>query len=391
MPDSIVFLAFCHSAEGELLNSFIGPNKARNGFGYEGETNPLQDRTNVEIIFGNMGGKINNRENESVSEAFARITSNLEHIIDPTFPPDANDQRIYNSPRIIKLVLKEDKDGNGSYETLIYNYEFATDYPYNPNDNTDYPGNLSNCKKESASPGNIQIEIKFSKKMDNNWRDFYVRYDPQGSGGAPPVNFSGNWLTTTFENDSWIGVANIPSGQENKYKGEAIIQVKARDSFQGDVNEELDTNGDGDSDGPDTLHTFLIGTITGITAGLVIDRSGSMDEEDKLPKAREAACYFVDASEAGDEIAISAFDEDPLLVAELTEITQKNPVNNPIKTNLKSAINTLTPGGMTNFGAGLSTAYNELIKSTKNQKTFAILKNDLKMRKKFFIITKCKV
>jgi hypothetical protein len=114
----------------------------------------------------------------------------------------------------------------------------------------------------------------------------------------------------------------------------------------------------------------------GITAGLVIDRSGSMAQENKLPKVKEAASYFIDASEAGDEIAISAFDHNPLLVAGLTEITQKDPVNNPTKTNLKSAINTLTPGGMTNFGAGLSTAYNQLIKSTSNQTTFAILMSD---------------
>ncbi|MEW6609974.1 MAG: C39 family peptidase, partial [bacterium] len=51
-----------------------------------------------------------------------------------------------------------------------------------------------------------------------------------------------------------------------------------------------------------------------IISGLVIDRSGSMGSPDKLPVAKSAARYFVDASEAGDEIAISAFDHNPLLV-----------------------------------------------------------------------------
>ncbi|MFH1096427.1 MAG: VWA domain-containing protein, partial [Candidatus Desantisbacteria bacterium] len=119
-----------------------------------------------------------------------------------------------------------------------------------------------------------------------------------------------------------------------------------------------------------------IGTLTGITAGLVIDRSGSMDEENKLPRAIEAGCYFVDASEQGDEITISAFDDQPLLVAELTEITQTAPQNNAVKNNLKSAVNNIASGGSTNFGAGLSTAYNELSKSTKNQTIFSILMSD---------------
>ncbi|MBU1616102.1 C10 family peptidase, partial [bacterium] len=114
-----------------------------------------------------------------------------------------------------------------------------------------------------------------------------------------------------------------------------------------------------------------------ITAGLVIDRSGSMNSSDRLPVAKSAAGYFVDASEAGDEMAISAFDYEPLLVSALTGITKTDPTNNSTKDSLKNDINALTTRkGKTNFGAGLQEVYNQLITSTKNQPTVAVFMSD---------------
>ncbi len=129
---------------------------------------------------------------------------------------------------------------------------------------------------------------------------------------------------------------------ENIGDGRYRIEIEARhrdvDEWQLDSNPETfcyqhhnTDNLIGYDPGIDKNHIIIIGTSTGITAGLVIDRSGSMDENDKLPKAKEAARYFVDASEVGDEIAISAFDDQPLLVSALTGIIQRDPVNNPTK------------------------------------------------------------
>ena len=310
MADSIVFLAACHSAT--LNDNFVGPNKARNSFGYPEETNANKDRQDTRIIFYNMGGKINERRNESVREAYDRITSDLELESDPTSPPDAEDEKIYNSPRIIKLELKEDKDDNGTYETLIYKYEFATDYPYNPNDYTNYPGSLDICSKNCASPGNIQIEIKFSKRMDTGWGDLFVRFDPQGEdAGADPLDFTGGWSPTTLPNDTWIGTANIPSENFDEYVGGAIIQVRARDSFQGDQNEELDTNGDGNSNGIDANHTFCIGTPLDLI--FTIDTTGSMwDDIDAVKASATEIVNTIDSKISDYRVAVVDYRDFPV-------------------------------------------------------------------------------
>jgi Mg-chelatase subunit ChlD len=109
-----------------------------------------------------------------------------------------------------------------------------------------------------------------------------------------------------------------------------------------------------------------------IDAALVIDKSGSMSPADKLPVAKEAAKYFVEASRSGDQLAISAFDTSGQLVAALTQIPSQDP-NDPVKVGLKNAIDTLTAGGNTNFGAGLQIAYDQLNSSALPQDKFAAL------------------
>jgi subtilisin family serine protease len=116
----------------------------------------------------------------------------------------------------------------------------------------------------------------------------------------------------------------------------------------------------------------VAGVGQGVDAALAIDKSGSMDPADKLPVAKEAAKYFVEASQPGDQIAISAFSSSGQLVAPLTQISNQDP-NDPVKIGLKNAIDTLTAGGNTNFGAGLQIAYDQLNGSTLPQDKFAVL------------------
>ncbi len=55
-----------------------------------------------------------------------------------------------------------------------------------------------------------------------------------------------------------------------------------------------------------------------VTTVLVIDRSGSMEEEDKIEGARDAAAAFVDMMRPGDRAALIAFNDKVRLVQEFT-------------------------------------------------------------------------
>jgi len=114
------------------------------------------------------------------------------------------------------------------------------------------------------------------------------------------------------------------------------------------------------------------GLAEGVDVALAIDRSGSMGSPDKLPVAKNAAGYFVDSSRVGDQVAVSAFDDSGMLVHALTEIVDANPASDE-KMAIKAAIDAITPGDLTNFGAGLQIAYDELDSSALAQDKFAVL------------------
>ncbi|MBU2634826.1 MAG: lamin tail domain-containing protein [Nanoarchaeota archaeon] len=275
-PDSIIFVAACSS--WGLKDTFIAVG-ARNYFGYDGVTNYIQDTTDIEKIFYNMGGRWktssdSKQDNDTAQEAYSVISSNLKRAQSAITPPNAKDQRMYNSPRIIKLDIKEIATGR-----QIYSYEFADEYPYNPGDNTDYPDEtkLDNARENVAIAGrDIEIEIKFSKEMKTNWGDFYVQFDPQGPYvGLEPIDFTGNWETGLFSNDKWKGTARIPNADRDEISGAAIVQVKACDAFAEDeLKDGLDSDGDGNAgtlageepvppqqEGIDMNHWFVIESL----------------------------------------------------------------------------------------------------------------------------------
>jgi len=70
---------------------------------------------------------------------------------------------------------------------------------------------------------------------------------------------------------------------------------------------------------------------------LVIDTSGSMAQEKKMQKAREAACVFTDLMKSSDKAAIFAFATEVEIVSSFTDD----------RTSLKGAIKTLVPYGAT--------------------------------------------
>ena len=131
--------------------------------------------------------------------------------------------------------------------------------------------------------------------------------------------------------------------------------------------------GDQDSLWDEFLSALLVSS--GIDVGLVIDKSGSMDTSNKLPMAKEAAKYFINASQVGDQLAISAFASSGQLVASLTKITNEDP-SDSVKVGLKNAVEGLSAGGSTNFGAGLQIVYDQLNSSPLTQRKFAVLMSD---------------
>ncbi len=88
---------------------------------------------------------------------------------------------------------------------------------------------------------------------------------------------------------------------------------------------------------PVTLSGFADGGATAISTVLVIDRSQSMAEEQKLAGARAAAQAFVRQMRPGDQTAVIAFDEQPTLVQPFTgDVTR-----------LDGAIRRIAPGSST--------------------------------------------
>ena len=73
---------------------------------------------------------------------------------------------------------------------------------------------------------------------------------------------------------------------------------------------------------PVTVDSFVGGGAGAINTVLVIDRSGSMDESDKIDGARDAAQAFVQHMRPGDRTAVLAFSNAPELVQPFTSETR---------------------------------------------------------------------
>jgi Ca-activated chloride channel homolog len=88
---------------------------------------------------------------------------------------------------------------------------------------------------------------------------------------------------------------------------------------------------------PVTIDEFVGGGAGSIDTVLVIDRSGSMDENDKIEGAKQAAQAFVGQMRPGDRTAVIAFSNQPVLVQPFTADT----------TLLERAIRRIRPDGST--------------------------------------------
>ena len=102
---------------------------------------------------------------------------------------------------------------------------------------------------------------------------------------------------------------------------------------------------------------------------LVLDRSGSMNDEGKLEYVKEAAYFVIDNLGPRDRISVVAFDSDVKVVQDNTNVEDRE--------TLKSRIGDLFAGTNTNLSAGLEEGYSQVDKwKKKNYLSRVILLSD---------------
>ncbi len=94
---------------------------------------------------------------------------------------------------------------------------------------------------------------------------------------------------------------------------------------------------------------------------LVIDRSGSMNTNDKFGAAKNAARLYVDATANNNKLGLVSFTGDGSEPNEDANLDYSlSTVNSTVRTDVKNAITGLALGNLTSIGDGIWTAYQEL-------------------------------
>jgi len=94
---------------------------------------------------------------------------------------------------------------------------------------------------------------------------------------------------------------------------------------------------------------------TPMNISIVIDRSGSMGEKNKLEYVKKAVDYIIDESGSDDYISVVTYDD-------YVDVLQRSMVIRD-KYELREKINKLTPGGFTNLSGGMFEGYDQVDKS----------------------------
>lgn len=109
-------------------------------------------------------------------------------------------------------------------------------------------------------------------------------------------------------------------------------------------------------DAPPPAHTVTFREGSGgLHAMLLLDRSGSMDLEQRLNFAKQGANNFVNVFNTGDSLGVASFSNFATVNFPLTTITDSS-----TRTAAQTAINSLVADGATNIGGGLLTALGQI-------------------------------
>jgi Mg-chelatase subunit ChlD len=114
---------------------------------------------------------------------------------------------------------------------------------------------------------------------------------------------------------------------------------------------------------------------------LVIDRSGSMSQGNRIDAAKAAAAFYVDISRNSSGLAVVPYNENvspaPFDMAS---------VNLTVRNNAKTYINNLTPSGLTSIGDGLAEAVDQRASSTTGNPrcSFVLLSDGLENSAQFW-------
>ena len=98
-----------------------------------------------------------------------------------------------------------------------------------------------------------------------------------------------------------------------------------------------------------------------VNLSLVIDKSGSMADADKLSRVKEALLTLVSQLRETDVLSIVVFDSDAQVLMPARRVGDKEPV--------KELIRALQPGSSTNIHAGLMLGYEEALKNYRREWT----------------------
>ena len=94
---------------------------------------------------------------------------------------------------------------------------------------------------------------------------------------------------------------------------------------------------------------------TPMNISIVIDRSGSMGEKNKLEYVKKAVEYLIDEANSDDYISVVTYDD-------YVDVLQKSKVLSD-KYELKDKVNSLKPGGFTNLSEGMFEGYDQVNRS----------------------------
>ncbi|HRJ86960.1 MAG TPA: VWA domain-containing protein, partial [Ignavibacteria bacterium] len=93
-------------------------------------------------------------------------------------------------------------------------------------------------------------------------------------------------------------------------------------------------------------------TKTPMNISIVIDRSGSMSEKNKLEYVKKAVEYLIDEAGSDDYVSIVTYDD-------YVDVLQKTQILND-KYELRQKVNSLKPGGFTNLSGGMFEGYDQV-------------------------------